>query len=433
MKLKIKTIKILLLMLVMVFVSAGCGGGAKQTGPAGPVSLTVWKTFEDSEHMRPLIDAYIAKHPGAQINYVKKNIENYETDLLNALASGKGPDIFSIHNTWLTKYIDKLEPAPEKLINLKYLNDNFVDVVKEDFVNKNKIYALPLSVDALALYYNKDLLGSAGIAVPARSWQELAEHTRILTKQDSKGYFQKSGVALGLAKNVNRAVDIYYLFMLQLGFKNIGSNEEGFAQLSQNIQKDNKNLEPAVEALDFYSSFADPKSQNYTWNARSDYSIDAFVNGRSAYVFGYSYLADTIRQKAPNLRFDIAFVPQFNLNEPSVNFANYWAEGVSAQSKNKPAAWDFLKFISSKDNLEKYYANHKVPSSRKDLVELQAQDVDMGVFATANLTARSFKRPEQAKYDNIVGNMLDNVILKGKDWTEAVYDAEAQIGTLLRE
>jgi ABC-type glycerol-3-phosphate transport system substrate-binding protein len=150
-------------------------------------------------------------------------------------------------------------------------------------------------------------------------------------------------------------------------------------------------------------------------------------------VFGYSYLADTIRQKAPNLRFDIAFVPQFNLNEPSVNFANYWAEGVSAQSKNKPAAWDFLKFISSKDNLEKYYANHKVPSSRKDLVELQAQDVDMGVFATANLTARSFKRPEQAKYDNIVGNMLDNVILKGKDWTEAVYEAEAQIGTLLRE
>ena len=421
----------------IIFLSSGCGGGgsgnASAQFPTGPVLLTMWKTFEDSEHMRPLIEAYQAKHPNVQIIYSKKNVDSYEKDLLNALASGQGPDIFSIHNSWLPQYINKLEPATDKQITQKYLNDSFVDVVKDDFVSNGKIYALPLSVDSLGLYYNKDLLGSAGIAVPARSWKELAEQTRILTRQDGKGYFSRSGVAMGLAKNVNRAVDIYYLFMLQLGFKTEGEDINSFAQLSQTLQKSNKSVEPAKDALDFYSSFADPKSQNYTWNARSDYSIDSFVNGRTAYLFGYSYTADTIKLKSPNLRFDVAPVPQFDLNEPSVNFANYWGEGVSKQSKNSMVAWDFIKFITSKEILDKYYANHKIPSSRKDLIELQTADLDIGTFAYANLNAKSFKRPEQVKYDSIIGNMIDSVILKGVNFSDALYQAESVINTLVLE
>ena len=434
MKLKSKFVKykIIFIALSLALLSAGCGGGNTQ-GPTGPVVLTMWKTFEDSEHMRPLLEAYQVKHPNVQIVYSKKNVVTYEKDLLNALASGQGPDIFSIHNSWLPQYLDKLEPAPDKLLTQKYVQDAFVDVVKNDFIANGKVYALPLSVDSLALYYNKDLLGSASIAVPARSWKELAEQTRKITRQDSKGYFSRSGVALGLAKNVNRAVDIYYLFLLQLGFNTQSEDINYFPQLSQSFQKGDKSVEPAKDALDFYTSFADPTSQNYNWNARSDYSIDSFVNGRTAYLFGYSYTADTIKLKSPNLRYDVAPVPQLDLGEPTVNFANYWGEGVSKQSKNAKVAWDFVKFLTSKESLDMYYASHKVPASRKDLIELQTQDLDIGTFASANLNAKSFKRPEQEKYDSIIGQMMDSVILKGVDFTDALYAAESAISTLVKE
>jgi len=40
-----------------------------------------------------------------------------------------------------------------------------------------------------------------------------------------------------------------------------------------------------------------------------------------------------------------------------VAYATYWVQGVSNKGKNKTAAWEFLKFISSKDSLSKLYAN----------------------------------------------------------------------------
>ena len=129
----------------------------------------------------------------------------------------------------------------------------------------------------------------------------------------------------------------------------------------------------------------------------------------------------------------MAPVPQFSLDDTAVNFANYWGEAVSKQSKNSAAAWDFLKFISGKENLDKYYAQHKQPSSRKDLIELQIQDPEIGVFAAANLTARTLYRPAQEKFDSIIGQMIDSVILKGVGFDEAVSRAEQQISTLFRE
>jgi ABC-type glycerol-3-phosphate transport system substrate-binding protein len=239
-------------------------------------------------------------------------------------------------------------------------------------------------------------------------------------------------VAIGMNKNVNRAVDILYLFMLQTGTKAFTSDGSSPAFM-ESINKNGNFINPASIALNFYTSFANPVTPNYNWNARSDYSIDAFANGRAAFLFSYAYTRATLLQKNPNLNFDVAPVPQPNLEDPSVNFANYWGEGVSKQSKNQAVAWDFLKFISSKDSLDKYYAQHKQPSSRKDLIELQTQDPEIGVFAHANLTAKSFYRPSQTKMDDIFGKAIDSVILNGVSVEDALSQASQQASTINRE
>jgi len=201
----------------------------------------------------------------------------------------------------------------------------------------------------------------------------------------------------------------------------------------QSSQKDGNYTTPGVTALDFYTSFANPSSPNYNWNLRSDYSVDAFTNGRAAFLYSYFYMRQTLLQKNPNLNFDVTTVPQPNLEDPAVNFANYWGEVVSKQSKNQAVAWDFLKFIISKENLDKYYASNKQPSSRKDLIELQIQDPEMGVFANANLTAKSFYKPDQQKLDDIFGKMIDNVILNGLSVEDALTQAEQEAATITRE
>lgn len=427
---KYKLKKIALVIIGLVFLAAGCGGGG---GPVnnGPIILTVWKTFEDSQNLQPLFDMYTQKHPNVQIVYSKKNYETYEQDLLNALASGQGPDIFSIHNDWLPKFLDKTTPAPEKTFSLRDYKTNFVDVVVEDFTHQDKIYGTALAVDSLGLYYNKDILGSVGIATPPKTWGELSSQVQRIKKADGRGYFTTSGVAMGNTSNINRAVDILYLLMLQKRVQAYTPDKQrpSFADSFQD--KNNNYTNPGLTALTFYTSFANPSSINYNWNARSDYSVDAFTNGRAAFMFSYAYMAQTIKLKNANLNFDVAPVPQPSLEETSVNFSNYWGEVVSKQSKNQEAAWEFLKFITSKEALDSYYAQNKQPSSRKDLIELQIQDPQIGVFAHANLTAKAFYKPDQEKIDSIFGKMIDNVILSGFSEEDALSQAQAQAATLI--
>ncbi len=396
---------------------------------SGPVTLKIWKPFVDSDKMQSIISAYQTLHSNVTIEYTKKNIENYETDLLNALAAGTGPDIFSINNTWVPRYMDKIVPAPDKVFNVKTYKEAFVDSMVTDLIKDNKIYGTAMWVDSLGLYYNKDLMGTAGIAVPPKTWIDLAEDSRKITRQDANGYFSRSGVAIGTNSNVNRGVDIIYLLMLQAGA--IPWTADGSSpQFGNSVTRNGNYVNAGQEAVEFYTSFSNPSSGNYTWNEDSDYSIDAFANGRAAFLYGYAYTRGVIDSKAPNLNYDVAPVPQKDLDNPAVNYSSYFAETVSKASKNQAWAWNFLKFATSKESLDGYYKIDKEPSSRRDLIELQSSDPDMGVFAHANLTGKTFYKADEAKFDAIIGDMIDSIVLRGQSVDQALSRAQSQASTL---
>ena len=429
-KTKFRIASMALAVFSIVLLSAGCGGGGNTK--AEKITLTIWKPFVESDKMNTIISAYKKQKPNVTIEYTKKNIENYEEELKDALASGQGPDIFSINNSWLPQYLNKVEPAPEKLYTLKEYRDAFVDVVSNDFVRDNKIYGTALWVDSLGLYYNKDLLGTAGIATPPKTWDELARDARMITSQNEDGYFDRSGVAIGTSSNVNRSVDIVYLMMLQAGV--IPWSSDGRSpRFAGSIQRAGQSVNPGAEALEFYTSFANPSTANYNWNLESDYSVDAFANGRAGFLYGYSYTRSQIDSKNPNLNYDVAPVPQYDPGQPNVNFASYFGEVVSKQSKQKEAAWDFLKFATSKKTLDAYYAKDKQPSSRRDLIELQTQDLEIGVFAHANLTAKSFFKYNEPKFDAIFEDLIDNILLGGQSITSALSKAQSQANNLVQQ
>ena len=76
--------------------------------------------------------------------------------------------------------------------------------------------------------------------------------------------------------------------------------------------------------------------------------------------FGSTWRAFEITQQNPDLRFRTVPLPQLpkdSPNQPDISYATYWADGVWTRSPNKEAAWDFLKFVSSRTSLEKMYQN----------------------------------------------------------------------------
>ncbi len=417
---------------VLFFVSPGT---PSNNNPSGQITLTWWKTFEESGNIQDLISDYQATHKNVTINFVKKNAADYEQELLNAFASGVGPDIFSIHNDWLPKQADKISPMPQTLISIRGYREAFADVASNDFVTDNKIYAIPLALDTLALYYNKDLLGSAGIAQPPVTWPEVVAASQKMTKVGPSGSFAQSGIALGTSNNVNRAVDILNLLMLQNGtqFYSDDLKQARFDQTQNNPGSSSGSFNPGATALAFYTQFADPSKVTYTWNSKADLSLDAFVQGKAAMMLSYAYIQPMIRSRAPNLNWGVSDLPQVSEDSTKINFANYWGESVSKSSPAAAAAWDFLNFISQKVELEKYYQRHEQVASRKDMLGAQAQDPEFGVFAEAALTARSVYKKDSNLFEAVFAKMIDDVVLRNFTAIEAISNAASQINLNLQK
>lgn len=411
-----KSLALFLLGIFILSSGFGCKSGDKETQEAlKPIVINYWRVFDGPDAFAEIIKKYNALHPNITINYRKLRYEEYENELLNALAEDRGPDIFSIHNTWMKKYESKLAPLP-KTTTLAYqftegtikkeivqkmvttnsltareLRDSFVDVVGADVIlSDGQIYGLPLFVDTLAMYYNKDLLNQAGISdVPAYWNNDFVQTIKKITIQNAQKEIVQSGVALGGGKNINRSSDILSALMLQSGATMM--NERG--QILFNFSSNNNAYFPGLDALRFYADFSDPAKESYSWNESLPNSLEMFMNGTLGIMFSYSYDLQTIKAQAPKLNFSVAKLPQIEGNPPTnINFANYWIEVVSKKSSYTNESWDFLQFITKAENVKSYLENSKKPTALRSLVAEQKKDQEIGVFVDQVLTAKSWYR-----------------------------------------
>jgi multiple sugar transport system substrate-binding protein len=425
---------VLCLALILVLTSLGCKKKQdSQKTPAQKITLSWWRLWDSSDVFSSAIAAYEKEHPGVKIEYKKLTYPEYEKTIIESLAAGRGPDIWSIHNSWVPKHLDKLYPAPQALFSPQQYQEAFVDVAEQDFIITDKIYGLPFSVDTLALYYNKDLFNTAGITLPPQTWEEFKEDVRKLTKTDEEGNITQAGASLGTAKNVNRAVDILYLLMLQNGTK-MTSDDKKFATFTAKTKTESdEEFIPGLDALIFFTDFANPQKTVYTWNPGLPNSIDAFVDEKTAMIFNYSYQDVVIKSKSPKLNYAIAPAPQIEADpQIAINFANYWGEIVSSASPNRDLAWDFLLYMAKKENMENYAKLTKRPSSRRDVINLQLEDPNLKIFARQALTAKSWYQKDAATIENIFIETIENIVLGEASTEEALTKATTQVNAMMK-
>lgn len=428
---------IMLSMLILpVFFSGAFGAGlnmCKDPAPT-PVTIEVWGVFDDSTVYSQLINEFKkqAAYSHITVNYHKQNIVTYEQDLIDALAAGRGPDVFMIHNTWLPKHQNKLAAASETLITARRYGEIYPEVATQDFILDNKVYAFPLSIDTLALFYNADLFNTVGIALPPATWAEFNSDVSKLTKLDAKNNILQAGAALGTSKNVNRSTDILAALMMQSGSKMV-SDDKSTAALDQ-MRSGLSGSGPGLRALKFYTNFATPGLKVYTWNKDQHYSIDAFAEGKAAMMLNYQYQIASLRAKAPHLNFEIAALPQISTTSGAqVNFANYWALAVSKSSVKQTASWQFITWLAQKENSKKYLDLTGKPAARRDLIEEQQISSSVNsIFAKQALSAKSWWEADYLAIENILAEMIENVVAGQQTPNDALSTANRQI-TLLME
>ncbi len=427
------------------------------------IELVYYKLFDQEDIMKPLIQQYISTHPGVTIKYkMFSDQEEYYRTILNELAEGEGPDIFSVPNYWIKKNAKKISALPTNMGSPKDFADTFVSVAEKDLVftdprdGETKVFGLPMAIDTLALYYNKGLYEDrvASRGKPAATWDGFMDDVFKLTKADNSfERFEVAGTAIGRSDNISRAMDILYLMMLQykVAFYNEKLNQAEFAKQTA-VGSTSVTYNPAVEALKLYTSFGLASNKNYSWNEymadpKSDVKeMEAFARGKVATIFGYSYLYEQIKTEIKQLKdqgvatinpdlVKISPVPQVNDPQTSTEkrdaYANYFVETVSRNSENPEAAWEFLMFVTSKDNLTYYNEKTHRPTSRRDLIESQKQDSVYGVFAEQSGFAESILIYDWDLYKQIFSKAIDSVLATTSNASAAIREAEGAINKIL--
>jgi ABC-type glycerol-3-phosphate transport system substrate-binding protein len=152
--------------------------GAASIAKAEDVTLTVW----DWKSGDPTTTAYYDKvkadfeaaHPGVTVKFVMQPHDQYYTLLGTAIAASRGPDVVLVHGG---------SQAKERIAALTNLSDKVADIKSrvagwEEFAGPDgSPYAVPISIQGLAVYYNKELYKQAGLDPEAtpKTWAELKE------------------------------------------------------------------------------------------------------------------------------------------------------------------------------------------------------------------------------------------------------------------
>lgn len=411
-------LKRILLMLILLVVLLGIGFFAFRLVGNFLASrqtkvLQYWGLWENEQMVKGIIDEYQSLHPDVQVVYTRQNPKQYRERLQAQISQETGPDLFRFHSTWVPMLKDSLAPSGKTGYTSDEFRSTFYPVATDDLVVSGAVYGVPLMFDGLGLYYNEDLLRSAGVTPPT-TWVKFTEAAKILTVKDETGKIVTAGAALGVTSNIEHYSDILAVMMLQNG-----------ANLA------NPTSDEAQQALTFYRQFA--QAPNNVWDETLDNSILAFASGQVGFIFAPSWQAFTIMENNPQLKFQIIPIPQ--LEGTTINWASYWAEGVSKNSPHKDEAWEFLKFLSSKETMIKSYTEQaKIrpfgePYARVDLAQTLIDAPYVGAYIRQAPTAQSFYVSSRT-FDNGINDRMIKYVEDAINSQGLGVSAQAALSTM---
>lgn len=380
-----------------------------------PVTIRVWG-LDPSDVFEQLANSYHANNPNVTIEYRELDPDYYEDQVINAMASGEGPDVFMVNNRNLYGFENKIMPYgglspvvnPDKnAFDLAALRSSFPSVVEQDFVRNSKIYALPLYVDTLAMFYNQDIFDRASIVTAPRTWEDFKKVVPYLRSMNQNNQIIQAAAAIGGSdKTVKYSANLVELLLVQ--------------------NADSKSAGKEQDAFDFYLQFGNSAGSYYTWNETLGGDYEAFQNDKAAIIFGYYSDKKELLEKNPYLNLRVVQVPQVSSNAKSL--ADYWGLSVSRQSKIPNEAWDFIvKFTTSYETAKAYMVATSRPPALKFLIEENINDIDLGIFARQALIARAYQTVDGRAADLYINQAINKVVSGQVDSETAFSEAKSKL------
>ncbi len=396
------------------------------TGVGGEV--TMWGTLPRVLFDGPFERINTSAEGLFSVKYVEKNKATFDRELVEALASGRGPDMILLPHDLIIRHKDKVFPIPYDNFSVRMFVDTFVEA-GELYLSSDGILALPLTIDPIIMYYNRDMFSRASLSKPPTSWDEFFTLSPKLTKTDNALNILESAVALGEFQNIEHAKEILALLIMQAG-NNIVSTRNGVLE-SALAERGDGTVPPAESAIRFFTEFSNSAKSVYSWNRNLPNSKDLFLAGDLAVYFGFASELQDIRAKSPHLNFDTAIVPQAKDAQTYLTYAHMTGLAVLKQSQNWQTAFYVTSLLSQKEFIHDLSLVSFLPPVRRDVLANIPPGASEHTLYSSALIARAWLDPSPSETASIFRQMVDSVTSGRERLSEAVGRASRDIERLL--
>lgn len=408
---------------VLIFALAVGGGNSSTVG-----SVSVWGTLDQTAFTTVIRAAAEANPSLMQVTYTQKDASTFIQDLTDALASGKGPDLVLLPQSAAYQEATKLLPIPYTSLSQSQFQNTFVDAANP-FLAESGVLGIPLLVDPLVLYWNKDLLATNGFAKPPVYWDELYDMSRKITRRADTGEITKSTIPFGEYVNYGNAKDVLSMLIEQAGGR-ITTRDQSGKIVPAISPRTGDPTQATASALRFYTEFADPSKDDYTWNRARPDARQSFAAGDLALYIGYASEEPLLSRMNPNLNFAAAPVPQIRGGAASVDFGTAYALSVPRTSGNPTGAVTVAYLLASTGVSKQLSIALGIPSARRDVLSQPAQGDD-DLFNRQAIISRTWVDPDPVKTAGIFRDMIENTTSGAMLLTEAVQRADLEMEHIL--
>lgn len=413
----------------IVVVATFKGGGPGDRTFAAPVVL--WGTLP-AEGVESVIQALKLElgDESFVVSYVEKEASLFEKDLLEAIAIREGPDLIILAHDRILKEKNKITLIPYDSFSERTFKDQYLEE-GELYLFPEGILALPFSVDPLVMYWNRDLFASAARASPPQFWDELYTISPLITNRDQAGNIKTSTVALGEFVNVSHAKELLSALIRQAGNPIVAV--EGGAIKAVLAETRGRTSSPAEASVRFFNDFSDPVKPFYSWNRSLSPSKEAFIAGDLAVYFGFASEINELREKNPNLNFDVALFPQTRDANLKSTFGKMYGMAVLKSSKNPADAFFAAMAFTGKSGIVQWTQATGLPPVRRDLISVRPTDSFKPVFYDSAVLARAWLDPDPIETQAIFKDMVEGSASGERRISEAVGRAQGELDQLLRQ
>ncbi len=404
----------------MAALTAGCtsGGGSEASGTGsddGVVTLEFWSFYQGSEadFVDSWVQDYNAAHKDVQIHHTVVSQTDYTTTLIpTALANGSAPDILYVEPSTFTKYAESGALADLDPYYTDKLKADILPAVLDSATYDGKILALPMELETLGLFYDKDLLSSEGITPPT-TWDELKSAAKQLTTDSRYGLVlpvEDSGYTL-----FN-----FYPFMWMAG-----------ADVTDGKGSYTVDTPEMADALDFWGSFGQSGSSPSSLQI-GPWDVGNIATGAAAMQESGSYAIKATETDYKDAPIAVEALPAPDGGK-SITVAGGQKLAVNAASKHVKEAADFIFSGFGSDDISvasgwvteakfAYPARQSVIDANKDVFNEGLRATFTDFYDTA--------RPEPsypAVVTEALRTALQDVVFGGMSGADAAKKAQAAI------